>query len=80
MVELGRLRALFDPLMEALPNIGVLAVLAVGAWRVDQGLITPGTLVTFAYLFRLVAMPCGCSPGCWRRCHGPSSDGIGSRR
>ena len=57
MFELGRLRALFDPLMEALPNIGVLAVLAVGAWRVDQGLITPGTLVTFAYLFRLVAMP-----------------------
>lgn len=57
MVELGRLRAVFDPLMEALPNIGVLAVLAVGAWRVDSGLITPGTLVTFAYLFRLVAMP-----------------------
>ncbi|MEX1043350.1 MAG: ABC transporter ATP-binding protein, partial [Acidimicrobiia bacterium] len=57
MVELGRLRAVFDPLMEALPNIGVLAVLAVGAWRVDGGLITPGTLVTFAYLFRLVAMP-----------------------
>jgi ATP-binding cassette, subfamily B, bacterial len=57
MVELGRLRAVFDPMMEALPNIGVLAVLAVGAWRVDQGLITPGTLVTFAYLFRLVAMP-----------------------
>jgi len=57
MVELGRLRAVFDPLMEALPNIGVLAVLAVGAWRVDQGVITPGTLVTFAYLFRLVAMP-----------------------
>ncbi|MEX2278589.1 MAG: ABC transporter ATP-binding protein [Acidimicrobiia bacterium] len=57
MVELGRLRAVFDPLMEALPSIGVLAVLAVGAWRVDGGLITPGTLVTFAYLFRLVAMP-----------------------
>jgi ABC-type multidrug transport system fused ATPase/permease subunit len=57
MVELGRLRAVFDPLMEALPNIGVLAVLAVGAWRVDEGLITAGTLVTFAYLFRLVAMP-----------------------
>lgn len=57
MVELGRLRAVFDPLMEALPNIGVLAVVAVGAWQVDQGLITAGTLVTFAYLFRLVAMP-----------------------
>jgi ATP-binding cassette, subfamily B, bacterial len=57
MVELGRLRAMFDPMMEALPSIGVLAVVAVGAWRVDQGLITAGTLVTFAYLFRLVAMP-----------------------
>ncbi|MDH3607398.1 MAG: ABC transporter ATP-binding protein/permease, partial [Acidimicrobiia bacterium] len=57
MVEVGRLRAVFDPLMEALPNVGILAVLAVGAWRVDQGVITPGTLVTFAYLFRLVAFP-----------------------
>ncbi|MEX2424207.1 MAG: ABC transporter ATP-binding protein [Acidimicrobiia bacterium] len=57
MVELGRLRAMFDPMMEALPNIGVLAVLAVGAWRVEEGLLTAGTLVTFAYLFRLVAMP-----------------------
>ncbi|MGD2061513.1 MAG: ABC transporter ATP-binding protein, partial [Acidimicrobiia bacterium] len=57
MVEVGRLRAAFDPLIEALPNIGILAVVLVGAWRVDQGLITAGTLVTFAYLFRLVALP-----------------------
>lgn len=57
MVAFGRLRAAFDPLMEALPTIGILAVVAVGAWRVDQGLITAGNLVTFAYLFRLVAMP-----------------------
>ena len=57
MVEVGRLRAAFDPLVEALPNIGILAVLLVGAWRVDQGLLTAGTLVTFAYLFRLVALP-----------------------
>ena len=57
MVEVGKLRAVFDPIMEALPTIGVLAVVAVGAWRVDQGLITAGTLVTFAYLFRLVALP-----------------------
>ncbi len=57
MVEVGRLRALFDPLMEALPSLGILAVLAVGAWRVDSGAITAGTLVTFAYLFRLVALP-----------------------
>jgi ATP-binding cassette, subfamily B, bacterial len=57
MVEVGQLRAAFDPIIEALPNIGILAVLLVGAWRVDQGLLTPGTLITFAYLFRLVALP-----------------------
>ncbi len=57
MVEIGRIRAVFDPIMEALPTIGVLAVTAVGAWRVDQGLMTAGTLVTFAFLFRLIAMP-----------------------
>jgi ABC-type multidrug transport system fused ATPase/permease subunit len=57
MVEVGRLRAVFDPVIEALPNIGILAVLLVGAWRVDQGLLSPGDLVTFAYLFRLVALP-----------------------
>jgi len=57
MVDVGRLRAGFDPIMEALPTIGVLAVVLVGAWRVDQGFMTEGTLVTFAYLFRLIALP-----------------------
>ncbi len=57
MVEVGRLRAAFDPVIEALPSIAVLAVLAVGALQVDQGILTPGDLVTFAYLFRLVALP-----------------------
>lgn len=57
MVEVGRLRAVFDPVIEALPNLGILAVLAVGAYRVDLGLLSAGDLVTFAYLFRLVAMP-----------------------
>lgn len=57
MVDVGRLRAAFDPLIEAIPSLGILAVLGVGAWRVDTGVITAGTLVTFAYLFRLVAGP-----------------------
>ena len=57
MVQMGRIRAVFDPIMEALPTVAVLAVAGVGAWRVDQGLMTAGTLVTFAYLFRLIAMP-----------------------
>jgi ATP-binding cassette subfamily B protein len=54
---LARLRAVFDPSMEAIPSAAILGVLAVGAWRIDQGAITPGDLVTFAYLFRLVALP-----------------------
>ncbi len=57
MVDVGKLRAAFDPVMEALPTLGVLAVVLVGTWRVDQGLMTEGTLVTFAYLFRLIALP-----------------------
>ena len=57
MVDVGRLRAVFDPVMEALPTLGVLAVVGVGAWRVDQGLMTAGTLVAFAYLFRLITVP-----------------------
>ncbi|WP_116715258.1 ABC transporter ATP-binding protein [Euzebya tangerina] len=57
LIEVGRLRAVFDPVMEALPNIGILLVLFVGARRVAAGAITVGDLVTFAYLFRLVALP-----------------------
>lgn len=57
MVEVGRLRATFDPFIEGLPNVAILAILAVGAWRVDSGVLSAGDLVTFAYLFRLVALP-----------------------
>ena len=34
MVEVGRLRAIFDPLIDALPSIGILGILTVGSWRV----------------------------------------------
>jgi ATP-binding cassette subfamily B protein len=57
MVEVGRLRAVFDPFVEGLPNLAILAILVVGAWRVDQGFVTAGDLVTFSFLFRLVALP-----------------------
>jgi ATP-binding cassette, subfamily B, bacterial len=56
-IGLGRLRGVFDPVMESIPNFAILAVLAVGAWRVDQGVLSAGDLVTFAYLFRLVGLP-----------------------
>ena len=57
MIEVGKIRSMFNPLMEALPTLGILAILAVGVWRVDQGAMTTGTLVTFAYLFRLMSLP-----------------------
>ncbi|MDS1269354.1 ABC transporter ATP-binding protein [Lipingzhangella sp. LS1_29] len=56
-IRLGRLRGLFDPIMEALPNLGVLAVLLVGMVRISSGAIGPGDLVQVAYLFTLLALP-----------------------
>jgi ATP-binding cassette, subfamily B, bacterial len=56
-VAAGRIRAAFDPLLEALPGIGVLAVLAVGVVRVEQGLTDPGNVVTVAYLLTIVSFP-----------------------
>lgn len=56
-IRVGKLRAVFDPVMEALPNLGVLAVLLVGMSRISAGAIGPGELVQIAYLFTLLAMP-----------------------
>ncbi|HUR14086.1 MAG TPA: ABC transporter ATP-binding protein [Mycobacteriales bacterium] len=57
LVQVGRVRGLFDPLMEALPVIGVLLVLVVGTSRVGNGDISAGELVRVAYLFTLLAFP-----------------------
>jgi ABC-type multidrug transport system fused ATPase/permease subunit len=57
LVAVGRVRGLFDPLMEALPNLGTLAVLLIGATRVTDGATDPGDLVSIAYLFTLLALP-----------------------
>jgi ABC-type multidrug transport system fused ATPase/permease subunit len=57
LVAVGRVRGLFDPLMEALPVIGVLLVLLVGTSRVGSGNISSGQLVRVAYLFTLLAFP-----------------------
>ena len=57
-VRVGRVRGMFDPVLEALPNLGVLAVLLVGAVpdRV-RARIDAGELVQVAYLFTLLAFP-----------------------
>ena len=56
-IAVGRVRGLFDPMLEALPTLGVLAVLAVGAMRLSGGAIGSGDLVQVAYLFTLLAFP-----------------------
>src|SRR6478672_10101659 len=56
-IRAGRIRAAFDPLLEALPNLGVLLVLAVGVVRVESGLTDPGNVVTVAYLLTIVSFP-----------------------
>lgn len=56
-IAVGRVRGLFDPLLEALPVLGVLAVLAAGALRLSSGALTPGELVQVAYLFTLLSFP-----------------------
>lgn len=55
--RLGRVRGIFDPLMEALPTLGVLAVLVIGSYRVEAHVLTAGSLVTVAYLFVQLSQP-----------------------
>ncbi len=54
---IGRLRAAFEPALEALPNLGTVALLAVGAWRVSEGTITTGDLVQAMALFAIISFP-----------------------
>ncbi|MGI5118001.1 ABC transporter ATP-binding protein [Marinactinospora thermotolerans] len=56
-IQVGRMRGAFDPIIESLPNIGVLAVLLVGTWRLSQGEIAAGDLVEISYLFTLLTLP-----------------------
>lgn len=56
-IAVGRIRSMFDPLLEALPNIGILAVVLLGVGRVASGAADPGDVVSVAYLFTVVAFP-----------------------
>ncbi len=56
-IAIGRIRSIFDPLLEALPNIGILLVILIGMGRVTSGAANPGDVVNVAYLFTVVAFP-----------------------
>ncbi|WP_313408667.1 ABC transporter ATP-binding protein [Aeromicrobium sp.] len=55
-IGIGRVRAVFDPVIEALPNLAVLAVVLLGAWRVSEGAADAGDVVQVAYLFTVIGM------------------------
>ena len=57
LISVGRLRGLFDPVMDSLPSVGTLAVLLLGAWRLQQGAISVSELVTVSFLFTVLAFP-----------------------
>jgi ATP-binding cassette subfamily B protein len=56
-LRVGRLRATFEPALDTLTNLGTIAVLAIGAWRVSTGAVTPGQLVQAMTLFGILAFP-----------------------
>ncbi|WP_203824104.1 ABC transporter ATP-binding protein [Actinoplanes palleronii] len=57
LIAVGRLRGLFDPLMDSLPSLGTLAVLLLGAWRLRSGAIGVADVVSVAFLFTVLAFP-----------------------
>ena len=56
-ILVGRTRGTFDPAIEAIPQLGTLAVILVGVWRVQTGHLTAAEVVQIAYLFSLLAFP-----------------------
>jgi ATP-binding cassette, subfamily B, bacterial len=56
-LRVGRLRATFEPGLDALPNLGTVALLAIGAWRISTDAISTGELVQAMALFGILAFP-----------------------
>ncbi len=56
-LSVGRLRAGFEPALDALPSLGTVVLLWLGAWRVSSGSLTTGELVQAMALFAILAFP-----------------------
>lgn len=57
MISVGRVRGLFDPILDALPSLGTLAVLIVGGVRLGQGAVSLPEVISVAFLFSVLAVP-----------------------
>jgi ABC-type multidrug transport system fused ATPase/permease subunit len=56
-IRVGRIRAVFEPVIDAIPNVGIIVLLLVGSWQVSTGQLAPGDLVQGVALFSLLAFP-----------------------
>lgn len=57
LILVGRTRGVFEPVIEAIPTLGTLAVLGVGTWQVSRGDLDAAQVVQMAYLFSILAFP-----------------------
>ncbi|GAA1157053.1 ABC transporter ATP-binding protein [Ornithinicoccus hortensis] len=57
LIQVGRTRGTFEPVIEAIPTVGTLAVLAVGTAQVRAGHLSAAEVVQIAYLFSILAFP-----------------------
>jgi ABC-type multidrug transport system fused ATPase/permease subunit len=56
-IRVAVLRARYETILDAVPSIAIIAVIGVGAWRVEAGAVTAGTVVGFVSLFTLLTWP-----------------------
>jgi ABC-type multidrug transport system fused ATPase/permease subunit len=57
MIRVGRIRGVFDPMLDLLPNLGTLTVLVVGIVRLRQGAVDVSAVVFASFLFTVLAVP-----------------------
>ncbi|MCA1783115.1 MAG: ABC transporter ATP-binding protein [Dermatophilaceae bacterium] len=57
LIQVGRTRGIFEPVIEAIPTLGTLAVLGVGTWQVSRGELGAAQVVQMAYLFSILSFP-----------------------
>src|SRR5690625_2676532 len=56
-IAMGKVRSVFDPIIEFLPSVATLAVVVVGTVQIQRGAAETGDLVMIAYLLTLMTFP-----------------------
>lgn len=57
IIKVNSLWMAYRAIVESMPSLMTIAVLVFGAFRLSEGAVTPGDLVTVAYLLSLMTMP-----------------------